>query len=949
MSPFFIPLSHWKSDTNPQSARTAAHGSTVPILHRVKEMPEGEMRLIQRARERDPSAFAEIYDRYQPAVYRFIYYQVGDAATAEGLTGDVFATLAEQADRIAPEGQPLLALLYSIACERIADFRKGSSLPSSLPLLKPPPAAMAGPGPSLRGRLTPQGLAAVLAALPEEQRDLVLLQFVEGMDRKSVAQALGKPMEEVERLTQQALPALAAGIGWWEAAHAPRTPPQNEEEEDLEQLQTELVQNLTHELRTPLSLIHGYTELLLSGAMGPVPPMQRDALEIIHERTAALSRLIRDLTVLKTVPQGMMAMVPLSLREIVEHVEADHRRAAQQAGVQLEIAVAEDLPLILGDREYLELAFFHLLDNAIKFSSDGGQVRVRAWTEGRWVYVAVEDQGIGLDPEHMARIFDRFYQVDGSTTRRFGGIGLGLTIVRAVVEAHGGQVQVFSEGLGKGSTFTVKLPIRSPGYPSPLWNHDQVQQWRRGLGEALGDCLTLLERGEVSLEESLARHPEYADDLYPLLTVALEIRHVPQITSSPAAFTSGKQEMLRTLAGRKPAQKLSTFPFHRWMEEADTYLKGLPRPSILRPAGLPLALATALALVLLAVGGLSLLNEASFNITQTAVLDRVDGVVEVLPADSNIWQEASAGQVLKPGDRIRTGPSSLATLVFFDGSVTFMWEDTRVTLVQLSSRQDGRGRMIILNQWLGRTYSQVQRLPDQASSFQVESPAAMMMVRGTQFVVAVEGDGTTNVSVLEGKVDVTAQQMTVSLLAGQGTVIRPEQPPGPVQLVSIPTSLPWPPLESFRPPELTRLPESTPTVRIEPTLVIMPTHTLTPWPTPTREQVRPTRVPTWTPVPSPTPQLTSTWTPYPTPTTVRPTPTAMPTHTYTPPPPTATPTWTPTPTPTSTPTPTDTPTPTSTPTLTPTATITPTVTPTATPTITTTATAAPERVNTPGD
>ena len=142
---------------------------------------------------------------------------------------------------------------------------------------------------------------------------------------------------------------------------------------------------------------------------------------------------------------------------IVERVLSEQRLRAAQASIEFHTDFAPDLPRVMGDRERLELVFYHLIDNAIKFSPEGGRVTVRAWADERWVYVAFQDEGIGIDPEHLDRIFERFYQVDGSTTRRFGGMGIGLALVWEIVEAHRGHVSVESEP-GKGSTFTVRLP-----------------------------------------------------------------------------------------------------------------------------------------------------------------------------------------------------------------------------------------------------------------------------------------------------------------------------------------------------------------------------------------------------------------------------------------------------------------------------------------------------------
>jgi signal transduction histidine kinase len=227
--------------------------------------------------------------------------------------------------------------------------------------------------------------------------------------------------------------------------------------QDLGRLREEVVQNVSHELRTPLALIQGYTELLLSGDLGQVQPAQRSALEVIQDRTVTLARLIYNLTALRSVPRELLAMMPISIGELLQSTLANHRRPAARAGVKLASDLAGELPLVLGDREYLSVVFSHLIDNAIKFSPDGGLVRVRAWADEESVHVAVRDQGIGIASEHLSRIFERFYQADGSTTRRFGGMGIGLALVWEIVEAHRGSVMVESEQ-GKGSTFVVSLP-----------------------------------------------------------------------------------------------------------------------------------------------------------------------------------------------------------------------------------------------------------------------------------------------------------------------------------------------------------------------------------------------------------------------------------------------------------------------------------------------------------
>ena len=230
-----------------------------------------------------------------------------------------------------------------------------------------------------------------------------------------------------------------------------------EELREINRLRTELVQNVGHELRTPLGLVKGYVELLLAGDLGDLANNQRIALEVVRARAATLERLIHNLTVLQTVLRETLTLAPMFIDETVRHVLIEFRLAAEKAGVTFQDELTADLPSILGDRTRLRLVFSHLIDNAIKFSPDGGTVGVGVRADQEMVYVSIADEGIGIPFENRERIFERFYQVDGSASRRFGGMGVGLALVWEIIEAHDGTVVVESEP-GKGSTFTIALP-----------------------------------------------------------------------------------------------------------------------------------------------------------------------------------------------------------------------------------------------------------------------------------------------------------------------------------------------------------------------------------------------------------------------------------------------------------------------------------------------------------
>ena len=227
--------------------------------------------------------------------------------------------------------------------------------------------------------------------------------------------------------------------------------------QEIDRLRTELVQNVGHELRTPLGLVKGYTELLLDGDLGPVPDNQQMALQVICERTTTLERLIHNLTILQVSSREKLSLTPVLLIEVLQHALAEFQSSAKKAGITLQEELPGELPLVMGDQEQLELAFGHLLDNAIKFSPGGGTVAIHAWADKGTVCVSIADEGIGISPEHLKRVFERFYQVDGSTSRRFGGMGVGLALVWEIIESHDGTVKAESN-IGKGSTFTVALP-----------------------------------------------------------------------------------------------------------------------------------------------------------------------------------------------------------------------------------------------------------------------------------------------------------------------------------------------------------------------------------------------------------------------------------------------------------------------------------------------------------
>lgn len=220
------------------------------------------------------------------------------------------------------------------------------------------------------------------------------------------------------------------------------------------------VQNISHELRTPLTYLKGYLELMLEGSYGELGEQQVEPVKVMVERTDALTKIVNDILTLQRASQGALRLVPMNLADAAYEALRGAEGAARVAGVSLNADVPDDLPEIVGDHESLVQVFDNLLSNAIKFNREMGKVLLRLRQADRWVQAEVIDTGIGIPEEHMALIFDRFYQVDSSSKRRYPGTGLGLAIVKQTVEGHGGKVSIESK-LGRGSRFSFILPIKT--------------------------------------------------------------------------------------------------------------------------------------------------------------------------------------------------------------------------------------------------------------------------------------------------------------------------------------------------------------------------------------------------------------------------------------------------------------------------------------------------------
>jgi PAS domain S-box-containing protein len=239
-----------------------------------------------------------------------------------------------------------------------------------------------------------------------------------------------------------------------------------------ERLRRELTANVSHELRTPLTSIKGFAETLLAGAMTDEPTCRR-FLAIIDSEATRLMKLVDDLTDLSRLESRAVAMepAPLCVDELIEEAVGRMRPQADRHGVTLLTTVATGAT-VMADRDRVLQVLTNLLDNAIKFTPDGGTVRVAARLDGHDAVISVVDSGRGIPEEDLPRVFDRFYRVERSRSRlslrggeETGGTGLGLAIARQIVDAHGGRISARSRP-GAGSTFTFTLPC-APGALSP--------------------------------------------------------------------------------------------------------------------------------------------------------------------------------------------------------------------------------------------------------------------------------------------------------------------------------------------------------------------------------------------------------------------------------------------------------------------------------------------------
>lgn len=229
--------------------------------------------------------------------------------------------------------------------------------------------------------------------------------------------------------------------------------------EHLEEVRRDFIANVSHELKTPITSIKGFVETLLDGAMDDREDLEK-FLDIIDKQAERLTLIIEDLLTLARLESGNIEELLIpgeeQVRDVLGSVVEMCSESAKSKQIKIDVACDEDVKAVF-DRSLIEQAVGNLITNAVKYSGPQSNVRVNATNLADGVEITVSDDGPGIAPEHLPRLFERFYRVDKARTRRVGGTGLGLAIVKHIASVHKGTVSVDSR-LGEGSTFCIKLP-----------------------------------------------------------------------------------------------------------------------------------------------------------------------------------------------------------------------------------------------------------------------------------------------------------------------------------------------------------------------------------------------------------------------------------------------------------------------------------------------------------
>ncbi|NPE30978.1 PAS domain S-box protein [Methanococcoides sp. SA1] len=234
----------------------------------------------------------------------------------------------------------------------------------------------------------------------------------------------------------------------------------NEELKSLDQMKDRFLSNVSHELKTPLTSIKGYTELIYDETLGALTEQQKEVERTVLRNANRLKRLVDSLLYISRAQSGSVQYLfePVSIVEIIEMTLQDLKIQIEEKKLAVEKDIPNNIPTINGDRDKLTDMLTNIVDNSIKFTSEGGSLKFTITEEDEFVHIMLKDDGIGIPSDMIPRLFQRFYQIDASRTRKYGGTGLGLYICKEIVSAHKGKIWVESEGENKGTEMHIRLP-----------------------------------------------------------------------------------------------------------------------------------------------------------------------------------------------------------------------------------------------------------------------------------------------------------------------------------------------------------------------------------------------------------------------------------------------------------------------------------------------------------
>ncbi|MNR91771.1 Signal transduction histidine-protein kinase BarA [compost metagenome] len=258
-------------------------------------------------------------------------------------------------------------------------------------------------------------------------------------------------------------------LAWVNQALQAETDRASAAEREMASFHDDILANIGHELRTPLTIIQGLSEILLDDATGVLPSQYVDFLKQIHQASRKLGQLAETSIMLTKLNSGYLKIhpIPIQLDEAISRVVGQYQEELQAKRLDLSMEIEHHLPLVWADGLCLEIALQALLDNAIKFNVEGGQISWTARSEAERVHLALTDTGVGIPPAKLPALFAVFGQLESGTTRRFGGLGLGLPLVKKLLASMGGDISAHSPGSNLGSTFTLTLPGVHGDIPIP--------------------------------------------------------------------------------------------------------------------------------------------------------------------------------------------------------------------------------------------------------------------------------------------------------------------------------------------------------------------------------------------------------------------------------------------------------------------------------------------------